>query len=78
MYNKNFSLDIADIHIIEQSLRHKLSKHSKVYLQHITEEVIMTEIELKENQEEIKKIHKILGTIHNQKIWWSGIHGEFT
>lgn len=71
-YNKKFDLDIDDIEIIENALFHKLNRLSEQRLTSIQSTIIPeTELEsVKEIDKEMKKIHNLLGKLHNQKIWY--------
>lgn len=71
-YNKQFELDIDDIEIIENALRHKLNRLSTERLTSV-ESTIIPENELESVKiidQEIKNIHNLLGKLHNQKIWY--------
>lgn len=70
--NNNFELNVADIDVIETSLRLQLSRLAEQRLTHIQSTIIpvdqlssVTEIDGK-----IKQITDLLGRIHNQKNWY--------
>ena len=67
--NKTFKLDIDDIELIENALRSELKKltdHKLMY----SESIIKDEFSIQKTENKIRKIHDLLGKIHNQKVWY--------
>lgn len=70
--NTMFELTVDDVDIIENSLRHQLSRLSERRLTHIQSTVIAETLldSVKEIDAEIREITDLLGRIHNQKNWY--------
>lgn len=67
-----FELDIHEIEMIENALKHKIRQLSMMRLNH-TESTNICEDKLprvKEIDDEIKAVNYLLGKIHNQKRWY--------
>ncbi len=66
-YNKQFELTIKDVDLIERAVRHQISclAHSEASVQ--TEESIA-------NHNKIIELMDVMGTLHNQKIWYGQVH----
>ena len=60
--NKNFSLEVRDIEIIEQALRAKAGRRGLAIAQGETSPQL---------KEEMHEIQELLGRIHNQKNWYT-------
>lgn len=60
--NKNFSLEVRDIEIIEQALRAKAGRRGLAIAQGETSPQL---------KEEMHEIQELLGRIHNQKNWYA-------
>lgn len=54
--NDKFELNVSDIEIIENALIHKLKE--------------LSDENCDINENKIKKIHNLLGKLHQQKIWF--------
>lgn len=67
--NKNFRLDIDDIELIENALRNELKKLADQNLMY-SESIIKDELSIQRIEDKMRKIHDLLGKIHNQKIWY--------
>jgi len=63
-YNKKFELSIKDIDLIERSMRFQISHLA------ITESSPQTSESI-ENHKKIVELMNVLGTLHNQKIWFA-------
>ena len=66
-YKKKFELSIKDVDLIERSMRSQISHLAD------TETSAQTH-ESKENHKKIVELMDVLGTLHNQKIWYGQIH----
>ena len=66
-YNKIFELSIKDIDLIERSLRLHISHLAGTESSAQTKESI-------ENHNKIIELMNVLGTFHNQKIWYGQTH----
>ena len=66
-YNKQFELSIKDVDLIERSMRFQISHLSR------TEALEKTKAS-KENHNKIIELMNVLGTLHNQKIWYGQTH----
>ena len=66
-YNKNFKLSIKDVDLIERSMRSQISHLA------VTETSAQTH-ESKENHKKIVELMDVLGTLHNQKVWYGQVH----
>ena len=60
--NKNFSLEVRDIEIIEQALRAKAGRRGLAIAQGETSPQL---------KEEMHEIQELLGRIHHQKVWYT-------
>lgn len=70
--NKNFTLDVEDIKLIEDALHYQLTRLTERRLTHV-QSTIIPESDLdsvKEIDAEIRTIYDLLGRIHNQKVWY--------
>lgn len=70
--NKNFTLDVKDIELIEHALEYQISRLVERRRTHV-ESTIIPEGELdsvKQIDAEITQIRNLLGSIHNQKVWY--------
>jgi len=64
-YNRSFTLDIDDINLIETTLHEKSkSLFDQIRLGNMNAAAVC------DFENEIIKIHKLLGKIHNQKRWY--------
>ncbi len=71
-YNRSFDLDLQELELIEESLRNKLRNLANNRLTHV-QSTVKHESELPSVariDDEIKEINKLLGKLHNQKIWY--------
>ena len=66
-YNKKFELSIKDVDLIERSMRYQISHLSR------TEALEKTQVSI-ENHNKIIELMNVLGTLHNQKIWYGQTH----
>lgn len=66
-YNQMFKLTLKDVDLIEQSLR------SQIALLAHTEALPQNEEALANHKQIIELMH-VLGTLHNQKIWYGQVH----
>lgn len=71
-YNRNFELGIEDIEMIENALKRELKILSERRNTHIQSTIKpVEELESVERiDSKMKKIHDLLGRIHNQKNWY--------
>lgn len=70
--NKNFELDVDDVELIEACLHREVNRLVYQRLMHV-ESTVVPEDQLdtvKEIDHKIKQIHRLLGRLHNQKIWY--------
>lgn len=70
--NSNFELSIKDVETIENCLNREINRLSQQKLTHI-ESTIVPEDQLdsvKNIDTNIKHIHRLLGKLHNQKVWY--------
>lgn len=70
--NTMFELSVDDVDVIENALRHQLSKLSERRLTHIQSTIIPEgSLEpVREIDSDIRMINDLLGRIHNQKNWY--------
>ena len=61
-FNENFKMGLGEIDVIEDSLRYKLNSLSKDAVERNANDVCVND--------EMEKIHSVLGQLHNQKIWY--------
>jgi hypothetical protein len=66
-YNKSFKLTRKDIDLIECALRGQISHFSRTEAMPQNEQAI-------ENHHKVVELMNVLGTLHNQKIWYGQIH----
>ncbi|MGR9073379.1 MAG: hypothetical protein ACU833_09980 [Gammaproteobacteria bacterium] len=66
-YNKNFELTIKDIELIENAVRYQIGHLARTEASNQTPESIS-------NHNQISELMRLLGTLHNQKIWYSQTH----
>ncbi len=66
-YNKQFTLSLKDVDLIERSIRFQISHLSR------TETLEKTKVSI-ENHNKIIELMTVLGTLHNQKIWYGQTH----
>ena len=77
--NKNFTLDVKDIELIEHALEYQISRLIERRRTHV-ESTIIPEGELdsvKQIDAEITVIRELLGRIHNQKTWYRPKNGIY-
>ena len=67
IYNKQFELSIKDVDLIERSMRFQISHLSR------TESLEKTQVSI-DNHNKIIELMNVLGTLHNQKIWYGQTH----
>lgn len=70
--NKKFDLEVEDIEVIENCLHREVNRLSHQRMMHV-ESTIVPEDQLdsvKEIDANIKHIHRLLGKLHNQKVWY--------
>ena len=75
--NKNFTLDVKDIELIENALNYQINRLAERRRTHV-ESTIVPESKLepvKQIDAEITQIRDLLGRIHNQKTWYRPKHG---
>ena len=61
-YNTNFEMGLKELEIVEHALRFRLKQLSKNSIS--TENTCLLETK------EISEIQSVLGSLHNQKIWY--------
>jgi hypothetical protein len=66
-YNQMFKLSINDVDLIERALRGQIGHLS-------TTEALPQQGLALENHTKIVELMHVLGTLHNQKIWYGQIH----
>ncbi|WP_428353568.1 hypothetical protein [Methyloprofundus sp.] len=66
-YNRKFELSIKDIDLIERSMRFQISHLARTETSSKSKESV-------ENHNKIIELMNVLGTFHNQKIWYGQIH----
>lgn len=66
-YNQMFKLTIKDVDLIERALRGQIGHLSRMEALPHHEQAI-------DNHKKIIEIMHVLGTLHNQKIWYGQIH----
>jgi hypothetical protein len=66
-YNQMFKLTLKDVDLIEQSLRNQIALLAR------TEALPQNEEALANHKKIIELMH-VLGTLHNQKIWYGQVH----
>ena len=66
-YNKQFELSIKDVDLIERSMRFQISHLSR------TESLEKTQVSI-DNHNKIIELMNVLGTLHNQKLWYGQTH----
>lgn len=66
-YKNNFELNVADIELIEDTLRHEIGA--------ITEKRLASSDKEKQKsyEQRIKALNGLLGKFHNQKLWYSQV-----
>jgi hypothetical protein len=69
-YNDTFRLSVSDIETIEEVVRREISRLSDVI--HTGSEA--TADDLKNCSDKVNRLHKLLGKLHNQKIWYGQVH----
>ena len=70
--NKNFTLDVQDIDLIENALNYQIGRLIERRRTHV-ESTIVPEDELESVREidrDINEIRNLLGRLHNQKVWY--------
>lgn len=66
-YNKTFELSIKEVDLIECSIRSQIS-----HLSHLVDnDTHGVQID---NHNQIIELMHVLGTLHNQKIWYGQVH----
>lgn len=68
-YKKQFDLNVSDIDLIETCLRRELHIRSENYQEQVKQE---NAEEMESAKHGVSEITKLLGKIHNQKIWYEG------
>lgn len=66
-YNKIFELSIKGVDLIECSIRTQLSQFSRLG-------TTDTHSEATDNHKRIIELMHVMGTLHNQKIWYGQVH----
>ncbi len=66
-YNKTFELSVKEIDLIECSIRSQISQFSRLGA---TE----PQSESTDNHKRIIELMHVMGTLHNQKIWYGQVH----
>ena len=66
-YNKKFELSINDVTLIERAMRFQISHLSTTETSTQTRQSI-------ENHNKIIELMNVLGTFHNQKVWYGQTH----
>ena len=61
-YNTNFEMGLKELEIVEDALRFRLNQLSKMST--FNAKTCLTE------KKEITEIQSVLGSLHNQKIWY--------
>ena len=70
--NKNFTLDVDDLDIIETALQKELGRLTEARITHIESTITPAEelASVKDIDIKIKEIYTLLGKLHNQKVWY--------
>ncbi|WP_411728368.1 hypothetical protein [Methyloglobulus sp.] len=66
-YNKMFKLSVKEVDLIECSIRSQISQLSRIG-------AIDTHSEALDNHNRIIELMHVMGTLHNQKIWYGQVH----
>jgi hypothetical protein len=66
-YNKTFELSIKEVDLIECSIRSQISHLSHL----VANDAHGVQID---NHKQIIELMHVLGTLHNQKIWYGQVH----
>jgi hypothetical protein len=66
-YNEMFKLSIKEVDLIECSIRSQISQISRL-------NAIDTHGEAIDNYKKIIELMHVMGTLHNQKIWYGQVH----
>ena len=66
-YNKMFKLSVKEVDLIECSIRSQISQLSRLA-------VFDTHSEALDNHKKIIELMHVMGTLHNQKIWYGQVH----
>ena len=61
-YNTNFEMGLKELEIVEDALRFRLNQLSKMSTSN--SKICLTE------KKEITEIQSVLGSLHNQKLWY--------
>jgi hypothetical protein len=64
-YNRQFTLDVDELNLVETALREKQDRFVEDMM-----ERKLNSAETFQAQEKIKRIQELLGSLHNQKIWY--------
>lgn len=69
-YKQNFDLNVADIELIEDTIRNEirsLTDKKQTLNEGMTDDVVDLDLA-------IKRLNGLLGKLHNQKIWYSQVN----
>jgi hypothetical protein len=66
-YNRTFELSIKEIDLIEGSIRSQISQFSR-------SSATEPQSEATDNHKRIIELMHVMGTLHNQKIWYGQVH----
>jgi hypothetical protein len=66
-YNRMFELSIKEVDLIESSIRSQISQFSRL---DISDNHSVTV----DNHKRIIELMHVMGTLHNQKIWYGQVH----
>ncbi|MDA1343849.1 MAG: hypothetical protein O2966_08380 [Proteobacteria bacterium] len=66
-YNKMFELSIKEVDLIESSIRFQISQFSRL-------DATETHGVVGDNYKRIIELMHVMGTLHNQKIWYGQVH----
>ena len=66
-YNQTFNLTLTEVDLIERSLRQQISGLAR-------SETIPHDLDTLSNHKQIVTLMHVLGTLHNQKIWYGQVH----
>lgn len=66
-YNQMFKLTLTEVDLIERSLRQQISGLAR-------SEATPLDVDTLSNHNQIVILMQVLGTLHNQKIWYGQVH----
>lgn len=75
-YNKTIELTVEDMDLIEKALRHSKRQLSQKTLQ-VTKSNMKSGEEVSEADASVRRIHDLLGRLHNQKVFYRPRSGSY-